>query len=165
LPQLLRHGARHVLSGSGRQNLATRVEGGPRVPRGTLCLNHCRWRSGCHRRRDNSQLPPIQPYIMILVKDLVFKQKNLLTNKIISDTDVYVEVDNTCCRPVHSRRRRLPSSFHGPARGWLARTRSGSLRTRRCLAVPEAGQFRSWHGLLLPRAAAFTLPAPSSPRA
>ena len=59
LPQLLGHGARHVLSGSGRQNLAARAEGGPRVPRGTLRPNHRRWQSGRHRRRDNSQLPPI----------------------------------------------------------------------------------------------------------
>jgi hypothetical protein len=92
LPQLLGHGARHVLSGSGRQYLAARTEGGPRVPRGTLRPNHRRWRSGRHRRQDNSQLPPIRPCTMIVVKDLVLKK---LTNKIIPDKDVLVEVGNT----------------------------------------------------------------------
>jgi hypothetical protein len=79
LPQLLSHGARYVLSGSGRQNLAAHIESGPRVPRCTLRPSHHRRRGGYHRRRDNNQLPPIRPYTTILVKDLVFKNKNLPT--------------------------------------------------------------------------------------
>jgi hypothetical protein len=55
---------------------------------------------------------PIRPCTMILVKDLVLKK---LTNKIIPDTDVCVEVGNTRRRPVRSRRRRQPSSLRGPA--------------------------------------------------
>jgi hypothetical protein len=83
-------------------------------------------------------LPPIRPCTMILVKDLVLKK---LTNKIISDTDIHVEVGNARCRPSRSRRRRHPSFFHGPARGRLARARSGSLHTHRHLAVPGAVAF------------------------
>jgi hypothetical protein len=82
---------------------------------------------------------------MILVKDLVLKK---LTNKIISDTDVRVEVGNTCRRPAHSRRRRQPSSFHGPARGWLARASTSSLRTGRRLAVPRGGRLRNQQWLI-----------------
>jgi hypothetical protein len=72
LPQLPGHGARHVLSGGGRRNLAARAEGRPRVPRGTLRPIRRRWQSGRHWSRDNSQLPHIRPCTMILVKDLVF---------------------------------------------------------------------------------------------
>jgi hypothetical protein len=75
LPQLLGHGARHIFSGGGRRNLAARAEGGPRVPRSTLCPNHHRWRSGRHQSRDNSQLPHIRPCTMILFKDVSLTKK------------------------------------------------------------------------------------------
>jgi hypothetical protein len=39
-PQPLGHGARHVPSRSGRQNLAAHAKGGPRVLRGPLRLYH-----------------------------------------------------------------------------------------------------------------------------
>jgi hypothetical protein len=81
-------------------------------------------------------LPLTRHCAMSSVKDRVKKK---LTNKIILDTDVRVEVGKS------SRRRRQLSSFRESARGWLAPARGGSLRTRRRLAVPGGGRFRSRH--------------------
>jgi hypothetical protein len=96
-------------------------------------------------------LPLTRTCTMIQVKDLV-EPKKLLTNKIIIDTDVCAEVGNM------SRRRRRPSSFHEPARGWLAPARGGSLHTHRRLAVPGDGRFRSRHRFATARGSSLRAP-------
>jgi hypothetical protein len=66
--QLLGNRTNHVLNGGGRRNLAAGAKLGPWVLRSILRLGCRHSRRGCHRSRDNSQLPSIRPYTTILFK-------------------------------------------------------------------------------------------------
>jgi hypothetical protein len=128
LPQPAGHSALFVLDGSGRRNLAASAESA------TLHPKHRSRRRGCHRRRDNNQLPLAQPCNVSPVK-------KKLTNETVVHTNIRVEVSNA-----FPRRRQLPD-LRGSVRGRLGSADADRLRALRHLAGSRRGRLRSQHRL------------------
>jgi hypothetical protein len=162
-PQLLGHGACHILSGSDRRNRAARAEGRPRVPRSTLRSNHRHRRRCRHRSQDKRQLPRIRACTIILVNDL-----KKLTNKIIQHIDVRVEVGNMHPHLINMRWGGTLRPLTGSPEGGLLAPEEAAFAPIKDFLGPRAACFAVGAGLLLSGAADFTPPppppAPSWPR-